>query len=385
MTKKITILLIVCFSLYMTLKPGYITFAQVSNLEYRASEDMYYIHFDPTGVESFDFTNHETGGYVKYDYMGQNYSTFRCNAPFTMKFYNANGEVISTYNGETTQVVNEPAGCQPDDGDSGSGGNCGCVFNTPGWQEYMGKIEEIIAKIPPPPNWDSVAEKFRDKILPAYFDQLEDLIGSNPAKPSPPSEYPRVRGDIEPPTGNLPDGFKDSSFTADDIKNSALDIPEREDPTGGFNIFDPIKSLPSQEEFKENIPNEGDNYAPEVPDVEGTAPTPPEKDNPLPGDPEDPENIAPTPPDVSGTAPTPPEQDNPYPGSPDEGGTAPIPGDGGGTAPTPGDDIGTAPIPGETGETAPLPGQDNSTAPIPGADNSAAPLPNQDGSTAPIP
>src|SRR5699024_12505625 len=95
-------------------------------------------------------------------------------------------------------------------------------------------------------------------------------------------------------------------FTGNDIKNEEPKIEEREDPTGGWDILDPIGQLPSQDEFKDNIPNEGEMIAPEVPDVEGKAPHPPEEENKAPGSPKDDENIAPKP----------PEQENVAPGAP---------------------------------------------------------------------
>lgn len=61
---------------------------------------------------------------------------------------------------------------------------------------------------------------------PNIFDILNDVDQRNPAKP----------------TGQ--DGMGDTPFDATDVKNSAPEIPVREDPTGGFNIVDPMSTLP---------------------------------------------------------------------------------------------------------------------------------------------
>lgn len=317
---------------------------------------------------------------------------FRCNGAWRIYYFNNSGSQIGSDTVTIWEIQSEASNCNPPEEPEPepdpnppeepepdpTNDICSCIFKAPEWNEYMDNIDIIIGKIPPPPDWDSVAEKFRDKIVPAFMDDLKIIIGdAPPPRTNPVNDYPDLDYNLQPPTGGNAPGLENSGFNADDIKNSAPIIEEREDPTGGFNILDPIGSLPTQEEFKENIPEEGDNFAPEVPDVpeDNVAPTPPEQENPFPSDPEDTENIAPTPGDIEGEPPTPN----------DDIGTAPIPGDEGGTAPTPGDDIGTAPIPGDSGETAPLPGQDNSTAPIPGADNSTAPIPGQGTETAPLP
>lgn len=270
----------------------------------------------------------------------------------------------------------------------GSSGDCGCVFRTPGWEEYIGKIDEIIGAIPPPPNWDAIAQTFRDTIVPKIISDTEDMLGRAPSPPSAPNRPGVNDGGLDKPTGNVAPGLDDSGFSDTDIKDGAEEIEERDDPTGGWDILNPVDSLPSQDEFKENAPEEGEAEIPEVPPVdaeipgapeeqENTAPTPPEEDNPAPGEPVEPDNPAP-----GGPA----EQENQAPGAPEEQeNTAPVPGDTADPAPTPEDEIGTAPTPSPGTGGYPFPGQDSSTAPIPGADNSTAPIPGQDNSTAPVP
>jgi len=408
--KSKTLKILVPLILLVTFMFPNFSLASVTSVQYVASGDYYNIHFSSTNVSKFTFHNLRTGKIRSFDYAGVDQMTnFKCNAPFEMKFYNSSGNLLSTYNGETTQVKNESETCSSSDGGDNNGGSqdCGCIFNTPGWGDYMGKIDEIIGAIPPPPNWGKVADTFRDSIVPKLIGDLSGLLGSAPSLPRAPSMPGGLDdGNLKKPTGKEDPGLK--GFTGDDIKNEAPKIEEREDPTGGWDILDPIGQLPSQDEFKDNIPNEGEMIAPEVPDVEGKAPHPPEEENKAPGSPKEDENIAPKPPeqenvapgapdqgenptpgapkDDENIAPKPPEQSNPAPGAPNQGenpipgapkedeNIAPVPGGNSGSFPIPGDGIGKPPLPNEGG-----------TAPIPGEGGGQAPIPNNDGNKAPIP
>jgi len=280
---------------------------------------------------------------------------------------------LSNYNEEKKQYADdtfgatkEAPGTPPQDGSgggnattdpgTGGGGTTDPTAPPPYWNDYMKKIDEIIAKIPPPPNWQQVAETFRDTIAPRIKDDLADLLGNAPEPPDAPMAQPTPTdtdnlndGGFKnrKPTGSEAEGLGESGFSSDDIKNGAPKIPERQDPnTEGFKIDDPLTGLPSQEEFTKNQPTVSEDSSIKIPD---------EKENPTPAAPKDDDNFAPSPSDDGATAPT--------PGS--DGATAPIPSDRGATAPIPSDGA-TAPIPGDTGGTAPIPGRTNETAPIPG-------------------
>lgn len=211
-----------------------------------------------------------------------------------------------------------------DSGEGGNDGSCGAckVLECPGWNEYMDKIDDIAGKIPPPPNWDDVAGKFRDTIVPKVIDDLGDLLGRAPAKPTPPPALPS--NDDHGINNNRP-SMQDTpnipQFDADDIKNGAPPIPEREDPTGGFDLIDnPMDTLPD-------------------------API-----NPKPGE---------TDPGEWGQN-KPKEDSNPFPFPEDQGepniGTPPKPSDNGASPPTPGGNVGNAPIPGGDYGTPPSTG-----------------------------
>jgi hypothetical protein len=253
---------------------------------------------------------------------------FKCNRYYQAKFFNESGVQTGLVQFQSTGLT-EPGLCdsgtnyvdQPT-GNSGDSGCIGCdLFNCPGWDEYMAKIDEIKNKIPPAPNWDEVAGKIRDAIVPRLVQDLENMLGPAPAQPTPPPQLPKIddRG-ISTKVPQMQDvpGLKDSGFNSGDIKTDSPQIEFREDPTGGFDLIsDPINSLP---DFPTDaFPKPGSTNAGEWGKNKPTGTT----------------NTFPTAPiDI---------------GDPGTGG-APIPkssgGDTGNTPPSPGDDLGAAPTPG---------------------------------------
>lgn len=215
-------------------------------------------------------------------------------------------------------------------GDSGgTGSECSACdqFSCPGWSDYMGKLDEISSKIPPAPNWDQVADKFRDSIVPAISEDLRDMLGSAPSppapKPKPPSLDDRDISEKEPSMPSNPD-LDDSGYSDQDIKDEAPDIPVREDPSGGFDLIkDPVDALP--ELPTDDFPTPG-----QTDPGEWGSNVPKDQENPVPDPPSDPGDV-----DIG----TPPE-----PGG--DSGEPPIPGDDSGSAPIPGGDYGTPPEPG---------------------------------------
>ncbi|MBH0176212.1 hypothetical protein IHV09_21895 [Fictibacillus sp. 23RED33] len=329
-------------------------FAGYTTATFEADADRMRVDFDPNGVYEYKVEYFRNGEFIFSDsWQGSGMVTgihyFTCNGSWKMTFFNFSGGVVGTDTVNVTQVLSEPEGCTAAPPKSGECIGCD-LFECPGWDSYMGKVDQIIGKIPPAPDWQQVANIFRDTIAPRIKADMEDLLGYAPDPP----EIPRgtVPGTVLPekkpevdmvielgdepssPGGREAPGLGESTFDEGDIKNEAPKIPERADPTGGFKILDPISGLPSQEEFEKNKP------------VEGEAP--------LPKDPKDPDNFSPSPIEGENKAPE-------NPGDPDN------------YAPTPGDDTGTAPLPNESG-TAPIPGDSNDTAPLP-SENGTAPLP----------
>lgn len=233
-----------------------------------------------------------------------------------------------TGGGGDTGGGTDPGGDDPGGDTSGECDSCK-VFDCPGWDEYMGKLDEIRNAIPPAPNWNQVADTFRDSIVPRVISDLGDLLGSAPAKPSIPAPLPSVSdGGLSSRTPSMPDvpGLGESGFNAGDIKNQAPTIHEREDPTGGFDLIaNPMDTLP---DLPDSFPKPGSTDPGEWGQNKPT-----EQDNPFPF-PEDQGD-----PDIGNP---------PKPG--DNGATPPSSGGDPGSAPTPGGDVGNAPTPGGTGE-----------------------------------
>jgi len=200
------------------------------------------------------------------------------------------------------------------------------VFKCPGWNEHMGKLDEIINKIPPAPDWNKVADTFRDSIVPKIINDLSNLLGKAPAVPKPPPQPSLDDHNIKSnnPTGDTIPGLDQAQFDANKIKNEAPVIQERQDPTGGFKLLDPIGSLPKLP--TDDFPIPGQTNAGEWDHQ------PNEPDNPFPKNPKD-------------------------TGDPDVG-KAPIPSDNGGTPPNPGDNNNSAPIPGYNDGKPPIPSND---------------------------
>ena len=223
------------------------------------------------------------------------------------------------------------------------------LFSCPGWDEYMGKMDQISSAIPPPPNWGEVADTFRDSIAPRLVSDMEDMLGT---APDPPPDEPELGGiddrginDSQPNMQDVP-GLNDAGFSADDIKNQAPVIKENPDPTDGFDLsVDPIGSLPAAPE----------NPKPGATDAGGWGGNKPSgNDVPFPGAPKEQGGDVTSPPTPKGSA------------------TPPIPGGDSGSAPKPGGDAGPAPTPGGTGGG--VPGMNDYKASPEAADGSGAPI-----------
>lgn len=293
---------------------------------------------------------------------------FNCNIYYLGTLYDASNNVLVRVKVHITGLKNPVCDAESAGEGSGSGECNSCaIFSCPGWGQYMGKLDDIKAAIPPPPNWNQVAGIFRDTIAPQIKKDMAELIGTapNPTMPTLPKAPDKPNApplpedlddrNIKAPTGKEDPDLGDSGFTPEDLKSAAPDIPVRDDPTEGFNINNPIDALPSQEDFKKNVPNEGDA--------------------PYPGKPKEPENVAPTPNEQPNKAPTPTEQPNKAPTPTEQPNTAPTPGENHGNPPIPGSDSGKVPIPGGDYGTGPIPGSDNTKIPIPGSGDEKSTFP----------
>lgn len=343
-----------------------------------AANNRYTVDFNNTQVASLKLqswsSGFETMGTERtvsaaadgYEYMIGN--NFTCNTSYKAFYYNGSGTQIGSLSIVITGIVDPLC-------DSGGAGNppaekcdsC-AIFECPGWDEYMGKLDGLKAAIPPPTDWQNVATIFRDTIAPRFKQDLQDVLGSAPSpmpvskgqaptKPTvtAPTAPPSLGGvddnGLEAPTGQEAPGLEDSVFSADDIKNGAPVIPERADPTGGFKFTDPVGSLPSQEDFIKNAPIEGPILFPSPPIGEESV---------------DPGDTFTEPTFTEPTFTEPIIGDGPVIGGPDiDYESMPIPGNAP-SAPT--DPTYPPPIEEISGnyDIAPIPGADTGTAPIPG-------------------
>lgn len=119
------------------------------------------------------------------------------------------------------------------------------VFECPDWDEYMGKVDDIIDKIPQPPDWDKIIGKTEPKDVPPIkvpplppdeqqqpaieklkapniFEVLDEVDKQKPKAPE---------MDKSPDVGDFED--------LDDVKPPK----ENKDDTGGFKIDNPVEAM----------------------------------------------------------------------------------------------------------------------------------------------
>jgi hypothetical protein len=255
-----------------------------------------------------------------------------------------------------------------DSGGGSDGGNQTCtisnpcaVFECPEWDTYMSKINQIASSIPEMPNWSVVAGTFADEIAPriksdmaSLFNNtmaprlksdmtevLNDTLGKAPSLPSAP-DMPQLGEniDLSPPEGEEAEGLGDSTFSKDDLKSEAEEIEVRDDPTGGFDINNPLTDL----DPPDLTPIEPENNAPVPSNPEGSAPMPVDE-LPAPPTPTEEAKTPPVPSEIPSSPPMPNEQQE----------SPPIPSGGGWEAPIPSDNGGSIPIPSDGNMSVPIP------------------------------
>ncbi len=231
--------------------------------------------------------------------------------------------------------------------------------------EIGGKVDKVGDKIPPPPDWDKVADTFVDKISPQLKKDLKDVFGEAPDPPSPPPLPPETdKKGLDKYEPDFPENekLKESGFTADDIKDGAEEIKFENDDTGAFNIKDPIGALP---DVPKELPKPGETKESEWSKNKPKEPEPSEK--PIPKPPDDkPITDIPKPKEDSFKPPKPKEDTGGFPKpKPDGDGGFPKPKPNGGEPPKPNIDTGKPPKPNTDGGKPPKPNGDGGNPPKP--------------------
>lgn len=386
MIKKITAFLIILLIL-----PIESVFASGSaSVSYNASMDAYQVFFESGTVQRVVLKTYDSTYTTvqKVDEISTEdyyeFVTVSCNGYYEVFGYDSAGNQTAYAKFHATETSCNGESTGGSDGGQSSGGGQTCdscaLLSCPGWSDYMGKLDDIKAAIPPAPDWNKVADTFRDSIVPRLISDLGGMLGRAPDLPAIPEQpSPLDDGDLKKPTGQ-DSGVK--GFDANDIKDGKK-IEFKDDESGGWNIMNPLDSMPEQETFlpADNnevapSPEEPENPTPKEPsEPENPAPTPEEPDNPTPT-PKEPDNITPTPKEPENLTPSDPkEPENPAPTPKEPDNPTPTPGESGGGAPIPSEPSYSFPMPGGSGGTAPIPSPDGNKAPIPGVDSSTVPIP----------
>lgn len=297
-----------------------------------------------TKVENSHSKTNQDLGLTHFDGMG-----FNCNSPYIGELYDSSGDLLVRAKVVITGLK-KPA-CDDESGDSGGNdgsGNITCDICAAlkeirsSLNANNNKLDSIINKIPPPPNWQEVADTMSNTIVPQLVGDtrvmLDDLLGRAPAPPPMPMQPGAPEDLAAPDTSKMPDEPKvdlppekdDNSFTAEDVMKEAeeLEYVEPDEEDSGFNLtIDPF----------EQLENPGSPGEPKEPEDPGNPGIPKEPDIPeSPGTPNQEVEAPPKPntPDFNPGSPGTPNDDIGSPGKPNQGDFSPS---------NPGGDIGTPP------------------------------------------
>jgi len=306
-------------------------YASIISVTYDSSTDTYDAHFSTDDLKYYtvQFTASDGTVFGPYSYDGINsngHYYLTCNGAYVMKFYDFNHNLKSSHDIQTTQIQNptcsssggsnpepieEPA---PGDGSGGTGdgsttGCDGCqtireMLACPEWDTYMGEWEAMIRRaVPPPPDWQNVANIMRDTIVPALIDGMVNTV-----VPAMGDEIDRRLGQVAAPamigTPNVPRMDGTEGVTRPEIPQDTTpeaqtydfdSIPSVEvqpDTTGGIDLLgaDPIDSIPhSPEGYMPKPGQESGGFQPMTTTTSNPTPTnqetvePPAESMPTPG------------------------------------------------------------------------------------------------------
>ncbi|MFC4323685.1 hypothetical protein [Litchfieldia salsa] len=307
--KKVSLFLIIFMIVWTTS----VSATSVTSVTYDSVNDRIRLEVASSGYNKYKIIQYNTSDQListnTYDNT-QDVLYILCNGRADFEFYSLDGSITSTDSATFTGIKSEASACFPSGDTSESTSGCiGCdVFNCPGWDEYMSKVNQIIGAIPPPPDWNAISVTMSDAIVPRLVNDIDSMLGrapstpnvpsqiSTPSKPTTPSNpvapsQPEVIVDTpEEPTMNTVPNLKESGFDKTKIESEAPVIEFREDPTGGFEINDPLTSLPELPTNDFPVPNSTDAGV-----WEEHKPIPPTLETPLPKEVEEVPVVGPSP------------------------------------------------------------------------------------------
>lgn len=157
-----------------------------------------------------------------------------------------------------------------DPGGTTPGTDCGTcekldqLLQCPGWDIAMGDLTEAIQNaLPPPPNWDDIA----DKIGKATVHHLSNYLGDVPVPPSKEdikqaTEMPLpildLKTDVEDLKPNVPDEYKNGKIEFN-LEKDAPQIEVKQDTTEGFDITEPLWNMETDGPGKPILPGDPNN------------------------------------------------------------------------------------------------------------------------------
>lgn len=182
----------------------------------------------------------------------------------------ANGNVVSESDLNVTNCTEE---CQ----------RIKDALSCPDWPKYMGEWSDMIKRsLPPPPDWQEVANIMRDTIVPAAAKAIGDDLESREKPVSPPNPLPEFNP-IVPTLTDLPTKIDTDltqnipSFDPDFSQSSPFVIPEpnindlgETDKQGGYQYQTPTFNAPSYNKKSPTIEPDKGYHGAQIGDVTGS-------------------------------------------------------------------------------------------------------------------
>lgn len=238
---------------------------------YNSAADSIHVNISGTRAVTAKYTSYTDSSFstvaktktltaAQYGWQYFNGLGFNCNVAYEGELLDSSGNTLLKVRLVITGLVNPVCDSESGgedvggDGDGGDGDGQTCdncaIFDCPGWDEHLGKLDAIKNAIPPPPNWNQVSQTFSDAIVPRLVSEtktmLSELLGKAPTPPPSLPDLPPLNDhNFEQKKPVMQDVPGLEGFTKDDVEKGAPVLPYEDDPSGGFNLtVDPVNNLP---------------------------------------------------------------------------------------------------------------------------------------------